>query len=235
MRWPWAARPFSARAWGSVRRKGDSGRGIRQARRSRVRIRLCGAHRGQGIHRPRPTQPRCPQASALAAALASAGASGVAQLALPAWAQVIAACTLIPDTAAAAAGCRCRSVPGARAAPQGGLPGPPASPGLACSSLAATVRTFPPYSWSSQSPHPTPSSPPHTPHGNPSLWPPPGGGCGVGLGLGWGFGGAWGSKYIIVDPEFAGSSSQQSKPRWFSQLQQQLRIAKFEAAHQEHR
>jgi len=54
----------------------------------------------------------------------------------------------------------------------------------------------------------------------------------VGIGLGWGFGAAWGSNYIIVDPEFGDAGGQPSKPRWFSQLQQQLRIAKFE--HQSH-
>ncbi|KAI8467971.1 MAG: hypothetical protein J3K34DRAFT_428890 [Monoraphidium minutum] len=58
-----------------------------------------------------------------------------------------------------------------------------------------------------------------------------GGGCGVGVGLGWGFGAAWGSSYRINDPEFGDATAAPSKPRWFSQLQQQLRIAKFEASH----
>jgi hypothetical protein len=62
-----------------------------------------------------------------------------------------------------------------------------------------------------------------------------GGGCGVGLGLGWGFGAAWGSSYRIGDPEFGDPGSAPTKPRWFSQLQQQLRIAKFEASHHEPR
>ena len=57
-----------------------------------------------------------------------------------------------------------------------------------------------------------------------------GGGCGVGVGLGWGSGAAWGSKYIIVEPEF--DSGKDKKPRWFEQLKQQLRIVKFEHAHQ---
>ena len=65
--------------------------------------------------------------------------------------------------------------------------------------------------------------------------PPPGGGCGVGVGLGWGFGAAFGSNYIIVDPEFGGEASPAAppKPRWLSQLQQQLRIAKFEHSHKD--
>ncbi len=80
----------------------------------------------------------------------------------------------------------------------------------------------------------------HTPNRHacpPTASPPhPGGGCGVGVGLGWGFGAAWGSKYIIVDPEFGDANSAAGKPRWFSQLQQQLRIAKFEHNHaHEHR
>ena len=62
--------------------------------------------------------------------------------------------------------------------------------------------------------------------------PPPGGGCGVGVGLGWGFGAAWGSNYVIVDPEFGSATAAPAKPQWFSQLQQHLRIAKFEHTHQ---
>lgn len=62
-----------------------------------------------------------------------------------------------------------------------------------------------------------------------------GGGCGVGVGLGWGWGAAWGSNYIIVDPEFGGDSASPKKPRWLSQLQSQLRIAKFEHQHKEAR
>eukprot|EP00775_Hariotina_reticulata_P011769 gene11769-11914_t len=58
-----------------------------------------------------------------------------------------------------------------------------------------------------------------------------GGGCGVGLGLGWGFGAAWGSKYIIIEAEFE-SGQDQGKPRWLAQLQQQLRIQKFEKSQQ---
>ncbi|KAF8072454.1 hypothetical protein HT031_000113 [Scenedesmus sp. PABB004] len=56
-----------------------------------------------------------------------------------------------------------------------------------------------------------------------------GGGCGVGLGLGWGYGAAWGSKYIIIEPEFE-SKKPGGRPRWLAQLQQQLRIQKFEHA-----
>lgn len=51
----------------------------------------------------------------------------------------------------------------------------------------------------------------------------------MGVGLGWGYGAAWGSKYIIVEPEF--DSGQEKKPRWLEQLRQQLRISKFEHAH----
>ena len=40
-----------------------------------------------------------------------------------------------------------------------------------------------------------------------------GGGCGVGLGLGWGYGGAYGAKYIIVNPEFS-----KVKPAWKQKL-----------------
>ncbi|KAJ9529885.1 hypothetical protein QJQ45_022309 [Haematococcus lacustris] len=43
-----------------------------------------------------------------------------------------------------------------------------------------------------------------------------GGGCGVGLGLGWGYGAAWGSKYLVIDPEF---ESQDKRPQWLRQLQ----------------
>ena len=56
-----------------------------------------------------------------------------------------------------------------------------------------------------------------------------GGGCGVGIGLGWGYGAAWGSKYIIIEPDFA-DASKDKKPKWLSQLQQQWRIARFEHA-----
>ena len=59
-----------------------------------------------------------------------------------------------------------------------------------------------------------------------------GGGCGVGAGLGWGWGAAWGSKYIIVDAEFE-SSKDSTKPHWLAQLQQQLRIQKYEKSHQQ--
>ncbi|KAJ9529763.1 hypothetical protein QJQ45_014534 [Haematococcus lacustris] len=45
-----------------------------------------------------------------------------------------------------------------------------------------------------------------------------GGGCGVGLGLGWGYGAAWGSKYLVIDPEF---ESQDKRPQWLRQLQVQ--------------
>jgi hypothetical protein len=58
-----------------------------------------------------------------------------------------------------------------------------------------------------------------------------GGGCGVGAGLGWGWGAAWGSKYIIVDAEFETSKSDSTKPHWLAQLQQQLRIQKYEKSH----
>lgn len=59
-----------------------------------------------------------------------------------------------------------------------------------------------------------------------------GGGCGVGFGLGWGYGAAWGSKYIIIEPEFE-SGNKAGGPRWLAQLQQQLRIQKFEKSHQQ--
>jgi hypothetical protein len=61
---------------------------------------------------------------------------------------------------------------------------------------------------------------------------PAGGGCGVGFGLGWGYGAAWGSKYIIIEPEFE-SGKKAGGPRWLAQLQQQLRIQKFEKSHQQ--
>jgi hypothetical protein len=59
---------------------------------------------------------------------------------------------------------------------------------------------------------------------------PAGGGCGVGAGLGWGWGAAWGSKYILVAAEFE-SSKDSTKPHWLAQLQQQLRIQKYEKSH----
>ena len=58
-----------------------------------------------------------------------------------------------------------------------------------------------------------------------------GGGCGVGVGLGWGFGAAWGSKYIVVEPEFESNAKAGARPSWLAQLQQRLRIEKFERAH----
>jgi hypothetical protein len=68
--------------------------------------------------------------------------------------------------------------------------------------------------------------------------PPPtndaGGGCGVGAGLGWGWGAAWGSKYIIIDAEFESQGKEPAKPSWLAQLQQQMRIQKYEKAHHNH-
>lgn len=52
----------------------------------------------------------------------------------------------------------------------------------------------------------------------------------MGLGLGWGYGAAWGSKYIVIEPEFERGPGEAPRPRWLAQLQQQLRIAKFEKA-----
>jgi len=46
-----------------------------------------------------------------------------------------------------------------------------------------------------------------------------GGGCGVGLGLGMGYGAAFGSKYIVVDPEFNSLAQQDKRPNWLRQLQ----------------
>uniref|UniRef100_A0A7S3QJN6 Uncharacterized protein n=1 Tax=Dunaliella tertiolecta TaxID=3047 RepID=A0A7S3QJN6_DUNTE len=54
-----------------------------------------------------------------------------------------------------------------------------------------------------------------------------GGGCGVGLGLGMGYGAAFGSKYIVVDPEF-NSVSQDKRPNWLRQLQDQAGIMRFD-------
>jgi len=48
------------------------------------------------------------------------------------------------------------------------------------------------------------------------------------VGLGWGFGAAFGAKYIVIDPEF---ESQDKRPRWLRQLQDQAKILKFDAAH----
>ncbi len=50
----------------------------------------------------------------------------------------------------------------------------------------------------------------------------------MGIGLGWGYGAAWGSKYIIVNPEFEDKSSSARKPGWLAQLQQQLKVLKLE-------
>ncbi|KAL6747990.1 hypothetical protein V8C86DRAFT_2891512 [Haematococcus lacustris] len=50
-----------------------------------------------------------------------------------------------------------------------------------------------------------------------------GGGCGVGLGLGWGYGAAWGSKYLVIDPEF---ESQDKRPQWLRQLQDTISVLK---------
>jgi hypothetical protein len=84
-----------------------------------------------------------------------------------------------------------------------------------------------------------------------------GGGCGVGAGLGWGWGAAFGSKYIIVQPEFeahgkgahgskgaaggggkgaaggggkgaAGGGGGEQRPPWLAQLQDQIRLLKWE-------
>jgi len=43
----------------------------------------------------------------------------------------------------------------------------------------------------------------------------------VGLGLGMGYGAAYGSKYIVVDPEF-NSVSQDKRPNWLRQLRVRL-------------
>lgn len=50
----------------------------------------------------------------------------------------------------------------------------------------------------------------------------------MGVGLGWGYGAAWGSKYIIVEPEFSNDGQRDRRPRWLAQLQDQLNILKFE-------
>lgn len=41
----------------------------------------------------------------------------------------------------------------------------------------------------------------------------------MGLGLGLGYGAAWGSKYIVVDPEFDSLDKKDSRPVWLRQLQ----------------
>jgi hypothetical protein len=44
-------------------------------------------------------------------------------------------------------------------------------------------------------------------------------GCGVGVGLGWGHGAAWGSKYIVVEPDFSSADgSRDMRPRWLAQV-----------------
>lgn len=58
----------------------------------------------------------------------------------------------------------------------------------------------------------------------------------MGAGLGWGYGAAWGSKYIIIDAEFESAAKDVgAKPSWLAQLQQHLRISKYEKAHHAHR
>lgn len=61
-----------------------------------------------------------------------------------------------------------------------------------------------------------------------------GGGCGVGVGLGWGYGAAWGSKYIIIEPEFD-TGSKDKRPKWLAQLQDTLRIKKWEKTQRDQR
>lgn len=46
----------------------------------------------------------------------------------------------------------------------------------------------------------------------------------MGVGLGWGTGAAFGSKYIIIEPEF---ESQKKQPKWLTQLQNQFAGAKI--------
>jgi hypothetical protein len=46
-----------------------------------------------------------------------------------------------------------------------------------------------------------------------------GGGCGVGVGLGWGQGAAFGSKYIVIEPEF---ETKKRRPQWLTQLQNHI-------------
>lgn len=53
-----------------------------------------------------------------------------------------------------------------------------------------------------------------------------GGGCGAGLGLGWGYGAAFGSKYIVIDPEFAESKSDR-RPQWLRHLHNTVAGLKF--------
>lgn len=53
-----------------------------------------------------------------------------------------------------------------------------------------------------------------------------GGGCGVGLGLGWGSGVAFGSKYIVIDPEFE-EGKKDKRPKWLMDLQDRLKAMKF--------
>jgi hypothetical protein len=69
------------------------------------------------------------------------------------------------------------------------------------------------------------------------LPPPPlpcdaGGGCGVGVGLGWGQGAAFGSKYIIIEPEF---EKKKRQPQWLAQLQNHIAGHKITEPHKEAR
>ena len=52
----------------------------------------------------------------------------------------------------------------------------------------------------------------------------------MGVGLGWGWGGAFGSNYIQIDPDF--ESSQDKRPRWLKGLQETVSVMKFEKHHQ---
>ncbi|GLC40722.1 hypothetical protein PLESTB_000029200 [Pleodorina starrii] len=58
-----------------------------------------------------------------------------------------------------------------------------------------------------------------------------GGGCGVGIGLGWGYGAAWGSNYIVVDPEFE-EAKVDKRPQWLRQLTSQVQGLKFDKPRQ---
>ena len=51
------------------------------------------------------------------------------------------------------------------------------------------------------------------------------------MGLGWGWGGAFGSNYIQIDPDFE-SSSKDKRPSWLKGLQETVSVLKFQK-HQE--
>ncbi len=54
----------------------------------------------------------------------------------------------------------------------------------------------------------------------------------MGVGLGWGQGAAFGSKYIIIEPEF---EKKKRQPQWLAQLQNHIAGHKITEPHKEAR